>query len=170
MTYYYNKLSKLHLFVEFARQQVQPTLYSYNVLRVATKDFHPHNKLGQGGFGVVYKGILSDSTTVAVKHLTKSQQGVDDFLNEVMVITGVRHRNLVKLKGCCVHGTQRFLVFEYMENNNLAEALWGMLICNYDFLILIKCKILLIKFKKFIESNFMSSSSHINEGSNILCL
>ncbi|KAH9536338.1 hypothetical protein CY35_17G102100 [Sphagnum magellanicum] len=110
--------------LEFARQQVQPTLYSYNVLRVATKDFHPHNKLGQGGFGVVYKGILSDGTTVAVKHLTKSQQGVDDFLNEVIVITGVRHRNLVKLKGCCVHGTQRFLVFEYMENNNLAEALW----------------------------------------------
>ncbi|CAK9867974.1 unnamed protein product [Sphagnum jensenii] len=103
---------------------LQPTLYSYNVLRVATKDFHPRNKLGQGGFGVVYKGILSDGTTVAVKHLTKSQQGVDDFLNEVIVITGVRHRNLVKLKGCCVHGTQRFLVFEYMENSNLAEALW----------------------------------------------
>ncbi|CAK9867946.1 unnamed protein product [Sphagnum jensenii] len=109
---------------EFARQQVQPTLYSYNVLRVATKDFHPRNKLGQGGFGVVYKGILSDGTTVAVKHLTKSQQGVDDFLNEVILITSVRHRNLVKLKGCCVHGTQRFLVFEYMENSNLAEALW----------------------------------------------
>ncbi|CAK9250828.1 unnamed protein product, partial [Sphagnum jensenii] len=108
----------------FARQQVQPTLYSYNVLRVATKDFHPRNKLGQGGFGVVYKGILSDGTTVAVKHLTKSQQGVDDFLNEVILITSVRHRNLVKLKGCCVHGTQRFLVFEYMENSNLAEALW----------------------------------------------
>jgi serine/threonine protein kinase len=72
---------------------------------------------------------------VAVKHLTKSQQGVDDFLNEVIIITGVRHRNLVKLKGCCVHGTQRFLVFEYMENNNLAEALWGMffLICFYYF-------------------------------------
>jgi hypothetical protein len=48
-------LSKLHLFVEFAKQQVQPTLYSYNVLRVATEDFHPNNKLGQGGFGVVYK-------------------------------------------------------------------------------------------------------------------
>ncbi|CAN5962928.1 unnamed protein product [Sphagnum jensenii] len=110
--------------LQFARQQVQPTLYSYNVLRVATKDFHPRNKLGQGSFGVVYKGILSDGITVAVKYLTKSQQGVDEFLNEVIVITGVRHRNLVKLKGCCVHGTQRFLVFEYMENSNLAEALW----------------------------------------------
>jgi hypothetical protein len=78
-------------------------------------------------FCFVSQGNLSDGTTVAVKHLTKSQQGVDDFLNEVIVITGVRHRNLVKLKGCCVHGTQRFLVFEYVENSNLVEALWGML-------------------------------------------
>jgi hypothetical protein len=68
---------------------------------------------------------------LAIKQLTKFQQGVDDFLNEVIVITGVRHRNLVKLKGCCVRGTQRFLVFEYVENKNLAEALWGMLLFNY---------------------------------------
>jgi hypothetical protein len=68
---------------------------------------------------------------LAIKQLTKFQQGVDDFLNEVIVITGVRHRNLVKLKGCCVHGTQRFLVFEFVENKNLAEALWGMLLLNY---------------------------------------
>jgi hypothetical protein len=68
---------------------------------------------------------------LAIKQLTKFQQGVDDFLNEVIVITGVRHRNLVKLKGCCVRGTQRFLVFEYVENKNLAEALWGMLLSNY---------------------------------------
>jgi hypothetical protein len=65
---------------------------------------------------------------LAIKQLTKFQQGVDDFLNEVIVITGVRHRNLVKLKGCCIHRTQRFLVFEYVENKNLAEALWGMLL------------------------------------------
>ncbi len=113
---------------------------------------------------------MSDGTTVAVKHLTKSQQGVDDFLNEVIVITGVRHRNLVKLKGCCVHGTQRFLVFDYMENSNLAEALWGKLFFKYAFIILIKWIIQLIKLKFSIESNFMSSSSHINQGSHILCL
>jgi hypothetical protein len=121
-------------------------------------------------FCFVSQGILSDGKTVAVKHLTKSQQGVDDFLNEVIVITGVRHRNLVKLKGCCVHGTQRFLVFEYIENSNLAEALWGKLFFKYPFTILIKWIILLIKLKLFIESNFMSSSSHINQGSHILWL
>ncbi len=90
----------------------------------------------KGTLCFVSQGILSDGTTMAVKHLTKSQQGVDDFLNEVIVISGVRHRNLVKLKGCCVHGTQRYLVFEYMENSNLAEALWGTLffkICLHYF-------------------------------------
>ncbi|CAN5959541.1 unnamed protein product [Sphagnum jensenii] len=111
---------------KFAKQQVQPTLYSYNVLSRATGDFHQDNKLGEGGFGVVYKGILLDGTTVAIKLLTtKSHQGIDDFLNEVVSITGVRHKNLVKLKGCCLHRTQRLLVYEYVENKNLAEALWG---------------------------------------------
>ncbi len=74
---------------------------------------------------------------MAIKQLTKFQQGVDDFLNEVIVITSVRHRNLVKLKGCCVHGTQRFLVFEYVENKNLAEALWGMLLLNYALIFIL---------------------------------
>jgi len=63
---------------------------------------------------------------VAVKLLTtKSHQGIDDFLNEVVSITGVRHKNFVKLKGCCLHRTQRLLVYEYVENKDLAEALWG---------------------------------------------
>ncbi|KAH8971048.1 hypothetical protein BDL97_02G122500 [Sphagnum fallax] len=62
---------------EFAKQQVQPILYSYNVLKVATKDFHPSNKLGEGGFGAVYKGILLDGTHVAVKLLNKSHQQTD---------------------------------------------------------------------------------------------
>ncbi|KAH9541960.1 hypothetical protein CY35_14G090600 [Sphagnum magellanicum] len=111
---------------EFEKQQVQPTIYSYSVLKLATRDFHQDNKLGEGGFGVVYKGILLDGTNLAVKLLTtKSHRGIDDFLNEVVSITGVRHKNLVKLKGCCLHRTQRLLVYEYVENKNLAEALWG---------------------------------------------
>ncbi|CAK9204830.1 unnamed protein product, partial [Sphagnum troendelagicum] len=121
-----NALALREIQQEFAKQQVQPTLYSYNVLSRATGDFHQDNKLGEGGFGVVYKGLLLDGTTVAVKLLTtKSHQGIDDFLNEVVSITGVRHKNLVKLKGCCLHRTQRLLVYEYVDNKNLAEALWG---------------------------------------------
>ncbi|KAH9566908.1 hypothetical protein CY35_03G001700 [Sphagnum magellanicum] len=109
---------------EFARQQVQPTLYSYNVLRAATREFHHDNKLGEGAFGVVYKGILPNGSKLAVKSLTKAHQGIDDFLNEVVAITDVKHNNLVKLKGCCLHGIQRYLVYEYVENKNLGEALW----------------------------------------------
>ncbi|KAH9541902.1 hypothetical protein CY35_14G088600 [Sphagnum magellanicum] len=121
-----NALALYEIQKEFAKQQVQPTLYSYSVLSRATRDFHQDNKLGEGGFGVVYKGILLDGTKLAVKLLTtKSHQGIDDFLNEVVSITGVRHKNLVKLKGCCLHHTQRLLVYEYVENKNLAEALWG---------------------------------------------
>ncbi|KAH8968230.1 hypothetical protein BDL97_03G118100 [Sphagnum fallax] len=111
---------------EFAKQQVQPTLYSYNVLKVATNDFHHDNKLGQGAFGIVYKGTLLDGTNLAIKLLnTQSHQKIDDFLNEVVSITGIKHKNLVKLKGCCLHGTQRLLVYELLEKKNLAEALWG---------------------------------------------
>ncbi|KAH9571952.1 hypothetical protein CY35_02G120500 [Sphagnum magellanicum] len=119
---------------EFAKQQVQPILYSYNVLKVATKDFHPSNKLGEGGFGAVFKGILPDGTNVAVKLLNKSHQGVSEFLNEIVLMTGVNHKNLVKVKGCSLRATQRLIVFEYVENKNLAQALWGQQIKNALFL------------------------------------
>ncbi len=72
------------------------------------------------------QGVLYDKSEVAVKQLKSSAQGVAEFLNEVILITGIRHRNLVKLKGCCLRESQRMLVYEYVENKNLAEALWGM--------------------------------------------
>jgi hypothetical protein len=69
---------------------------------------------------------LLDGTKLAIKLLiTKSHQAIDDFLNEVVSIIGIKHKNLVQLKGCCLHGTQRLLVYELMENKNLAELLWG---------------------------------------------
>ncbi|CAK9218041.1 unnamed protein product [Sphagnum troendelagicum] len=132
--YHKNMLAFREIQKEFAKQQVQPILYSYNVLKVATKDFHPSNKLGEGGFGAVYKGILPDGTNVAVKLLNKSHQGVSEFLNEIVLMTGVSHKNLVKVKGCSLRATLRLIVFEYVENHNLAEALWGQQIKNVLFL------------------------------------
>ncbi|CAK9271121.1 unnamed protein product [Sphagnum jensenii] len=128
-------LTLLEIQKEFEKQQVQPTIYSYSVLKLATRDFHQDNELGKGGFGVVYKGCLADGTKVAVKLLTtKSDQGIDDFLNEIVSLTGITHKNLVKLKGCCIHQTQRLLVYEFLENKDLAEALWGCGIQGISFL------------------------------------
>lgn len=75
---------------------------------------------------MVIQGVLPNDTEVAVKQLTNSDQELAEFLNEIVTISNVRHRNLVKLKGCCIKGDQRLLVYEYVENKNLAEALWGM--------------------------------------------
>ena len=70
------------------------------------------------------QGILPNKNTVAVKQLfVKSSEGVDDFLNEVVLITGMKHRNLVNLKGCCLREHQRLLVYEYVDNSDVDQVL-----------------------------------------------
>ncbi|CAI9087853.1 OLC1v1022037C2 [Oldenlandia corymbosa var. corymbosa] len=104
---------------------LQMVTFTLKQLRVATNNFDDVNKLGEGGFGPVYKGILRDGTPIAVKQLSsKSGQGNREFLNEIGTISCLQHPNLVKLHGCCVHGDQLMLVYEYMENNSLARALF----------------------------------------------
>ena len=77
------------------------------------------------------QGQLLDGSQVAVKQLsTLAQQNMDDFLNEVVVLTAVKHRNLVKLKGCCLRGDRRLLIYEYVENFDLADILFGKSIAN----------------------------------------
>jgi serine/threonine protein kinase len=99
-------------------------LFSYNSLRSATRNFNPSAKVGGGGFGVVYKGVLRDGTCVAVKCLSiESKQGTNEFLTEINVISNIRHPNLVQLIGCCVEGSNRILVYEYMEKNSLSSVL-----------------------------------------------
>ncbi|XP_051152023.1 probable leucine-rich repeat receptor-like serine/threonine-protein kinase At3g14840 [Andrographis paniculata] len=99
---------------------------SLRQIKAATNNFDPANKIGEGGFGPVYKGHLSDSTIIAVKQLSsKSKQGNREFLNEIGMISALQHPHLVKLYGCCIEGNQLLLVYEYMENNSLARALFG---------------------------------------------
>ncbi|KAL0915195.1 hypothetical protein M5K25_015596 [Dendrobium thyrsiflorum] len=101
-------------------------MFSYNELTSATWSFHPTNKIGRGGFGIVYKGVLRDGTQVAIKSLSaESKQGIHEFLTEIEMVSNIRHPNLVRLTGCCVEGTNRMLVYEYVENNCLASALLG---------------------------------------------
>ncbi|XP_048626921.1 probable LRR receptor-like serine/threonine-protein kinase At1g29720 isoform X4 [Brassica napus] len=107
-------------------QGVQTVCFTWRQLEAATNNFDQANKLGEGGFGSVFRGELSDGTIIAVKQLSsKSCQGNREFVNEIGMISGLNHPNLVKLYGCCVEKNQLMLVYEYMENNSLALALFG---------------------------------------------
>ncbi|CAN7133536.1 unnamed protein product [Brassica rapa subsp. narinosa] len=107
-------------------QGLQTVCFTWRQLQAATNNFDEANKLGEGGFGSVFKGELSDGTIIAVKKLSsKSCQGNREFVNEIGMISGLNHPNLVKLYGCCVEKDQLLLVYEYMENNSLALALSG---------------------------------------------
>ncbi|XP_021854659.1 probable LRR receptor-like serine/threonine-protein kinase RFK1 isoform X3 [Spinacia oleracea] len=106
--------------------QLQGGGFTLKQIKTATKNFNPTNKIGEGGFGPVYKGLLPDGTLIAVKQLSsKSKQGNHEFLNEIGMISCLQHTNLVKLHGFCIEGDQLLLVYEYMENNSLANSLFG---------------------------------------------
>ncbi|KAK2632389.1 hypothetical protein EUGRSUZ_L01618 [Eucalyptus grandis] len=101
-------------------------LFSFSSLLLATNNFDATNKLGQGGFGPVYKGMLNDGKEIAVKRLsTSSGQGTDEFKNEIVLISKLQHRNLVRLMGCCVEGEEKILVYEYLSNKSLDSFLFG---------------------------------------------
>ncbi|KAI7756085.1 hypothetical protein M8C21_031870, partial [Ambrosia artemisiifolia] len=103
---------------------LQTGIFTLRQIKRATNNFDPSNKLGEGGFGSVYKGLLSDGTIIAVKQLSsKSKQGAREFVNEIGLISALRHQNLVRLYGCCVEGNQMSLIYEYMENKCLSSAL-----------------------------------------------
>ncbi|KAL0009135.1 hypothetical protein SO802_010637 [Lithocarpus litseifolius] len=96
--------------------------FSYAELNTATEDFSPDNKLGEGGFGPVYKGTLNDGRVTAVKQLSDtSHQGKNQFITEIATMLAVQHRNLVKLYGCCIEGDKRLLV-DVKASNILLDA------------------------------------------------
>ncbi|XP_059306591.1 G-type lectin S-receptor-like serine/threonine-protein kinase At4g27290 [Lycium ferocissimum] len=95
-------------------------LFDLFTITKATDDFSFANKIGEGGFGQVYKGVLEGGQEVAVKRLSEtSDQGFHEFKNEVNCIAKLQHRNLVKLLGCCIQGDEKMLVYEYMPNKSL---------------------------------------------------
>ncbi|CAN6452141.1 unnamed protein product [Victoria cruziana] len=90
------------------------------MIREATNNFSEDNKLGEGGFGPVYKGKLPNGQEVAVKRMSgNSGQGVREFRNEAMLIAKLQHANLVRLIGCCLEKGEKLLVYEYMSNKSL---------------------------------------------------
>ncbi|WOL08085.1 hypothetical protein Cni_G16837 [Canna indica] len=100
-------------------------LLDLDTITNATNNFSIENKLGEGGFGPVYKGKLGEELEIAVKRLSKnSVQGLDEFKNEMILIAKLQHRNLVRLLGCCIHGEERMLIYEYLQNGSLDSFLF----------------------------------------------
>ncbi|KAK9084921.1 hypothetical protein Sjap_025332 [Stephania japonica] len=94
--------------------------FNFKNVSAATDDFSVANKLGEGGFGPVYKGQLSDGRNIAVKRLSRhSEQGDEEFKNEVLLVAKLQHRNLVRLLGFCFEGHERLLIYEYVPNTSL---------------------------------------------------
>ncbi|PIN19292.1 Non-specific serine/threonine protein kinase [Handroanthus impetiginosus] len=98
----------------------QVHLFSFETLEMATDCFSTANKLGEGGFGPVYKGKLQSGQEIAIKRLSRSSgQGLSEFKNEIMLIAKLQHDNLVKLLGCCMKAQEKILVYEYLPNRSL---------------------------------------------------
>jgi len=104
-----------------------PTSFYYHDLKTATNNFNETSKLGEGGFGDVYKGLLKNGKTVAVKRLIvmDTSKAKANFESEVKLISNVHHRNLVRLLGCSRKASEFLLVYEYMANGSLDKFLFG---------------------------------------------
>ncbi|PPS01506.1 hypothetical protein GOBAR_AA19158 [Gossypium barbadense] len=100
--------------------------FKYEMLEKATNNFNESMKLGQGGAGSVFKGVLPNAEAVAVKRLFfNTRQWVDQFFNEVNLISGIQHKNLVRLLGCSIEGPESLLVYEYVPNRSLDQILFS---------------------------------------------
>ncbi|XVF64498.1 hypothetical protein PTKIN_Ptkin09bG0174500 [Pterospermum kingtungense] len=121
-------------FVSSFRASVLPNSgakwFRLSELERATNGFSQENLIGQGAYGVVYKGTLADGTLVAVKQiLDLDSKGDEEFSNEVEIISKIRHRNLLSLRGCCVtsdmEGRRRYLVYDFMSSGTLGDHLFN---------------------------------------------
>ncbi|CAN6702113.1 unnamed protein product [Malus baccata var. baccata] len=100
-------------------------IFGLRAVVAATNNFAEANKLGEGGFGPVYKGILAENQEVAIKRLSKkSGQGHEEFMSELKLIAKLQHTNLVRLLGCCLEDEEMILIYEYMPNRSLDKLLF----------------------------------------------
>lgn len=116
----FGALSAQYALLEYASGA--PVQFSYKELQRAAKGFK--DKLGAGGFGTVYRGVLANRTVVAVKKLEGIEQGEKQFRMEVATISSTHHLNLVRLIGFCSEGRHRLLVYEFMKNGSLDNFLF----------------------------------------------
>ncbi|XP_021740951.1 cysteine-rich receptor-like protein kinase 8 [Chenopodium quinoa] len=106
-------------------RNIESLQYELSTIKLATDNFSQDNKLGKGGFGVVYKGRLVNGKEIAVKRLSEySEQGTLEFKNEVLLVAKLQHRNLVKLLGFCLSEKEKILIYEYLPNSSLDRFLY----------------------------------------------
>ncbi|KAK7405143.1 hypothetical protein VNO78_06341 [Psophocarpus tetragonolobus] len=107
-------------------EELEVPLFDFATIVRATHDFSSDKRLGQGGFGPVYRGTLDDGQEIAAKRLSNcSGQGIKEFKNEVILCAKLQHRNLVKVLGCSIQGEEKVLIYEYMPNKSLDSFLFG---------------------------------------------
>ncbi|KAH0454574.1 hypothetical protein IEQ34_016498 [Dendrobium chrysotoxum] len=119
------KLSLGHFVEKENIRSTESLLFDMDTIRKATNDFSEANKLGEGGFGPVYKGLLEDGQHIAVKRLSRtSTQGFVEMKNEVALVAKLQHKNLVRLLGCCLEDNEKILVYEYLPKTSLDKYLF----------------------------------------------
>jgi serine/threonine protein kinase len=98
-----------------------------STLRAATGNFSESNRIGEGGFGSVYKGVLPSGEEIAVKRLSMSSgQGIEELKNELVLVAKLQHKNLVRLVGVCLQEHEKLLVYEYMPNRSIDTILFDL--------------------------------------------
>ncbi|XP_059449691.1 G-type lectin S-receptor-like serine/threonine-protein kinase At4g03230 [Corylus avellana] len=117
-------------FREEDKKGIDVPFFDLASILAATDNFSEANKLGQGGFGPVYKGKFPGGQLIAIKRLSRgSRQGLEEFKNEVLLIAKLQHRNLVRLLGYCIDRDEKMLLYEYMPNKSLDSFLFDRTLC-----------------------------------------
>ncbi|KAL1558007.1 hypothetical protein AAHA92_08525 [Salvia divinorum] len=141
--------------------------YSMRELQIATNQFSSQNVIGEGGYGIVYRGVLQDGSVIAVKKLLNNKgQAEKEFTVEVEAIGKVKHKNLVSLLGYCAEGAHRLLVYEYIDNGNLEQWLHGNVGAVSPLTWEIRMKIAIGTARGYVSPDY-ASTGMLNEGSDV---
>ncbi|KAH6791927.1 hypothetical protein C2S52_002404 [Perilla frutescens var. hirtella] len=113
-----NKKKELRLILEITSEGIKLPKFELTRIAAATKQFSSSRKIGEGGFGSVYKAVLPTGDTMAVKRFPLSREALDEFKSEILLVSSLHHQNIIKLLGYCIHERGAMLLYEFMENRS----------------------------------------------------